>query len=130
MRTEAMIDAINSALRKESVCSECAFDCKDGKFCMLIAIGARLRELTKNVAKAQRLMREAVDDLKDADMLECSHCRHYNSTDDITDCHALDCDEADYDFMICRHEECKCKKCIDGSEWQWRGFYPEEGEDK
>ena len=81
MRTEAMIEAINSTLRKEGVCSECAFDCKDGKFCMLIAIGARLRVLTKNVAKAQRLMREAVDDLKDADMLECSHCRYYRKMD-------------------------------------------------
>lgn len=123
MRTEAMIEAINSALRKEGVCSKCAFDCKGGKFCMLIAIGARLRTLTKNVAKAQRLMREAVDDLKDADMLECSHCRHYQKMD------VQKCEESDCDCRECK-EECACRYCTDNQHWEWRGFYPEKGEDK
>lgn len=123
MRTEAMIDAINRALRKEVVCSECAFDCKDGKFCMLIAIRARLRTLKENVTKAQRLMREAVDDLKDADMLECVHCRHYLKMD-VQKCEASDCE-----CVECK-EECACRYCTDNQHWEWRGFYPEEGEDK
>ena len=123
MRTEAMIEAINSALRKEGVCSECAFDCKDGKFCMLIAIGARLRVLTMNVAKAQRLMREAVDDLKDADRLECTHCRHYREQD-VQKCEASDCD-----CGMCK-EECACRYCIDNQRWKWQGFYPKEGANK
>lgn len=123
MRTEAMIEAINSALRKEGVCSECAFDCKGGKFCMLIAIGARLRVLAKDVAKAQRLMREAVEDLKDADMLECGHCRHYQKMD------VQKCEESDCDCRECK-KECACRYCTDNQHWEWRGFYPEKGEDK
>lgn len=113
MRTEAMIDALKKAVRDRLPCEECPFECKGGN-CLLIAIAKRLEVLQRNAARAQRLMREAVNDLKDADAIECSHCQHYDRAID-------ECNE-DVDCQSCNNDSCRCKSCIDMCNWEWRGF--------
>lgn len=112
MRTEAILDILKKMVRQGVECEKCPFPCKDGGMCMLITITKRMEILRRNLVRAQRLLREAVDDLRDADSLECTHCKHYRKLPD-DDCEA-DCIECE--------QECLCKYCTDNERWEWRGY--------
>ena len=49
----------------------------------------------------------------------CSNCEH-NKDSEFTPT----CENADYDCTKC-NEDCICRRCIDGSEWRWRGIQTE-----
>ena len=116
MRTEAMIDMIKKTVREGLNCDRCIFDCAEEEegFCLLIGVVKKLDTLQRGIVRAQKQMREAVEDLKDADRIECSHCRHYDVPKD-------DCNEDLY-CMKCEKASCPCRHCIDMRNWEWRGF--------
>lgn len=53
----------------------------------------------------------AIADLKEADMIDCMHCKAYNTN--IIPCQC-DCEN-------CKIVNCACKTCVRNSNWQWRG---------
>ena len=56
----------------------------------------------------------ALHDLRESDMVDCCHCKHYfvYST--------ADCDDANLDCGVCKRD-CPCKTCKNNSNWEWRG---------
>ena len=77
---------------------------------------------TDALAYIQQLERERdalLADLKEADIIECDHCRYYKNAD------SADCDAADCDCVFCENESCKCRDCRGNSNWQWRGVQKE-----
>lgn len=59
-------------------------------------------------------------DLKSAEIHGiCSHCEHSREQDATPPCEKID-----YDCANC-NEDCICRRCIDGSEWKWRGVQAE-----
>lgn len=73
-------------------------------------------KLQAQLAESQRRERAAVEDIFCAD--RCDVCRHTAS--------GTECEENDFDCLICQSETCICKTCRDEDKWQWRG--PQEGE--
>lgn len=63
---------------------------------------ARVAELEKELAAAM----EYITTLKD-----CDACKHTKNVPDTCPC---ECEK-------CRHEDCYCRDCTDGSKWEWRG---------
>ena len=54
-------------------------------------------------------------DLREANRIDCIHCRHYR--DELLPC-SCECDTCDID--------CACKDCRDNSHWEWRGVQKED----
>lgn len=54
-------------------------------------------------------------DLREANRIDCIHCRHYR--DELLPC-SCECDTCDID--------CACKDCRDNSCWEWRGVQKED----
>ena len=67
--------------------------------------------LMMQVAQLTKEREAAVADLREADRIDCEHCKHYKvfSSEECQ----LECDECVLD--------CPCKHCIDNSCWTWRG---------
>lgn len=53
----------------------------------------------------------AVEDLKEADLIDCMHCKAYEKNAIPCQC---DCED-------CKIVNCVCKTCVRNSNWQWRG---------
>ena len=54
-------------------------------------------------------------DLREANRIDCIHCRHYR--DELLPC-SCECDTCEID--------CACKDCRDNSCWEWRGVQKED----
>ena len=72
---------------------------------------AYINKLEQRLAQLERERDAAVEDLREADMVDCEHCKHYKVFGS-EECQ-LECDECTAD--------CPCKHCIDNSCWTWRG---------
>ena len=73
------------------------------------------------LAYIQLLERERdaiLKDLKEADRIECDHCKHYAYCQDCCEAVEFDCKKCD--------AECKCKDCINNINWEWRGIQEDE----
>ena len=77
---------------------------RDGLNIMLAQAQAMLETRTKE-------RDAALADLKEADMIDCMHCKAYNTN--IIPCQC-DCEN-------CKIVNCVCKTCVRNSNWQWRG---------
>ena len=64
----------------------------------------------EDIKRVTRERDAAVADLREADLVDCAHCKHYASSMIPCQC---DCDN-------CRLD-CVCKTCSRNSNWQWRG---------
>ncbi len=64
----------------------------------------RVAELEAELAAAMEYISAAKD---------CETCKRYGEIPDTCPC---ECDK-------CRHEDCICRGCNDGSKWEWRGAY-------
>ena len=86
----------------------------------LIDVCVKLAKMVKRLLiENERLKTEleaAIADIKESNVLyKCEHCAH---TIRGADCDK--CEEADFDCEKC-DAECKCKRCRNGSNWEWRG---------
>ena len=57
----------------------------------------------------------AVADLREADIIECEHCKHYREYDS----------ECGYECQTCARD-CMCVDCYKNSHWEWSGVQKEE----
>ena len=57
----------------------------------------------------------AVADLREADIIECEHCKHYREYDSECGCECQTC-----------AIDCACVDCYKNSHWEWRGVQKEE----
>jgi len=77
---------------------------RDGLNIMLAQAQAMLETRTKE-------RDAAIADLREADLIDCMHCKAYNTN--IIPCQC-DCEN-------CKIVNCACKTCVRNSNWQWRG---------
>ena len=68
------------------------------------AESTRVAELEKELAAAMEYITK---------VRSCITCKHKPDND-------RPCDIADYDCDSCESQECVCKKCRDGRNWEWR----------
>lgn len=74
--------------------------------------------LTSATSAAEKYKRErdaAVEDLREADRLDCEHCINYSQFGSDA------CDESNFMCTECKKIHCRCKTCRNNSNWQWRG---------
>ena len=81
---------------------------RDGLNIMLAQAQAMLETRTKE-------RDAAIADLREADLIDCMHCKAYNTN--IIPCQC-DCEN-------CKIVNCACKTCVRNSNWQWRGVREE-----
>ena len=75
---------------------------------------AYINKLEQRLAQLERERDAAVEDLREADMVDCCHCKHYKVYG------ANECDAEDCTCDDCKRD-CPCKNCKTNSNWEWRG---------
>lgn len=78
-----------------------------------IAAAQCLEKLAAELEQVKRERNAAIADLKEADRLECEHCRSYGLCQ-VGDGEDIDCETCTI--------ECKCRECRNGNQWEWRGL--------
>lgn len=75
-----------------------------------------IESLAAELEQVKRERDAAVEDLRDADRIDCEHCASYD--DAATE---ERCGGADYLCDKCTRTDCPCRTCRDCSNWTWRG---------
>ena len=70
-----------------------------------------IESLSAQLGLVTRERDAALEDLREADMIDCMHCKAYNTN--IITCQC--------DCINCKIVNCACKTCDRNSNWQWRG---------
>jgi len=106
-------DEIKKGLRhcSEDGCKGCPYE----DDCHLSDGGSELaRDVLILIQREAREKAALLEDLKQADMIGCEHCANNKPVESSA------CEDAECDCERCK-SECKCKDCIDNSNWEWRG---------
>lgn len=75
-----------------------------------------LSDAVRVIVKMNKMCDDLMDDLQDADRIECSHCAAYENA-----ATKERCEDADYLCDKCTRTDCPCRTCRDCSNWTWRG---------
>ena len=93
--------------------------CRGCPFCEECATASDCNPMQKDLqGYIQQLEAEKASllrDLREANRIDCIHCRHYR--DELLPC-SCECDTCEID--------CACKDCRDNSCWEWRGVQKED----
>ena len=93
--------------------------CQGCPFCEECATASDCNPMQKDLqGYIQQLEAEKASllrDLREANRIDCIHCRHYR--DELLPC-SCECDTCEID--------CACKDCRDNSCWEWRGVQKED----
>ena len=92
-------------------CGKCPYDTLDFKTCR----SDLLEDLKDYVEGLERDNEALLDDLKEADKIECEHCLHYEHAENN------DCEASDFNCESCQVIGCACKNCRNCCNWEWRG---------
>lgn len=79
------------------------------------AAADRALKMEERVHQLEAELDAAVRDLREADIIECEHCKHYREYDS----------ECGYECQTCARD-CMCGDCYKNSHWEWRGVQKEE----
>ena len=138
------VDEIKKGLKEhaEDCCSACPYwdDCNaedamvqlaadalaliqqlESKFeCSTMTIDGLTATLLKCNAIIEQLQAERdalLNDLREADMIECEHCKHYRINDPECSCECGTC-----------INPCPCNECYHNNLWAWRGITKEDND--
>ena len=75
-----------------------------------------LESLSAKLEHAGRERDALLRDLRDADQNNCEYCTHRRDATAHESCEKLD-----YACGDCERDDCHCKMCAGGSNWEWRG---------
>ena len=78
-------------------------------------LGAENELLKARIAKLEAENAALLRDLKEADTIECEHCKFYKTDDPACSCECQTC-----------KTPCPCNECYHNSLWQWRGITKED----
>ena len=122
------VDEIKKGLKEhaEDCCSACPYwdDCNAEDAMVQLAadalaliqqLEAQNAELLEEVEQLEAEHAALLNDLKEADMTECEHCKHYRINDPECSCECWSC-----------INPCPCNECYHNNLWQWRGVKKEE----
>lgn len=84
----------------------------NGSRCMLDA----RKDALAYIRQLERERNALLEDLRDADRIDCEHCASYDGAA------TKECEDADYLCDKCTRTDCPCSTCRDCSNWEWRGI--------